>query len=187
MNPLETIENGIAEGNWVRVCQGYEDLTGKVIKSKGISNSSDQLIKQIEDLLNDYKKNIILDPEKSENRMNIKSSDLNKIAKSKEPIVFDKHKTPPIVDTNIIKKSGYYGNETKPLTEDVSPEEINKNKEKAAITKERKTKRNPPKKYNVKCSQCEQNFESDRQESKDFGQKCSKCLRDTIDGKILNE
>jgi DNA replicative helicase MCM subunit Mcm2 (Cdc46/Mcm family) len=182
MNPLEIIENGIVDGNWAMVCRGYEDLTGKIIKTKGISNSPNQLIKQIEELLNDYKKTIILNPEKSESKINIKPSDLDKIGKSKEPVVFEEYGSVP-GDKN---KPGYYGNITKPLTEDVPPEEINKNIEKAAITKERKTKRNPPKKYNIKCSQCEQNFESDRQESKDFGQKCPKCLQDTINGKVLN-
>jgi len=179
MNPLEIIENGIVDGNWAMVCRGYEDLTGKIIKTKGISNSPNQLIKQIEELLNDYKKNIILNP----------VIDIEKC-------IHTPRKNPPEPSPSMplatgfstINKKGYYGNDTKPITDDnVPPEEINKNIEKAAITKERKTKRNPPKKYNIKCSQCEQNFESDRQESKDFGQKCPKCLQDTINGKIIDE
>lgn len=179
MNPLEIIENGIVNGDWLMVCRGYEDLTGKVIKTKGISISPDQLIKQIEKLLNDYKKTT-LNPEMLDFMDGVKEC-INAPGKnSSEP-------PPPIplaTGFSTINKKGYYGNTTKTLTEDVPQEEINKNIEKASITKERKTKRSPPKKYNVKCSQCEQNFESDRQESKDFGQKCSKCLQDTINGKI---
>jgi len=178
-NPLKIIREGILQHNLEKICNGFELLTGEKIKLEPLPDIINPLIQQIEQLLNEYKK--------SENRMNIKSSDLDKIAKNKEPVVFDKYKTPPLATGfSTTNKRGYYGNETKPLTENVSEEEVNKNIEKATITKERKTKRSPPKKYNIKCSQCEQNFESDRQESKDFGQKCPKCLQDTINGKVVD-
>jgi DNA-directed RNA polymerase subunit RPC12/RpoP len=187
MNPLEIIENGIVDGNWAMVCRGYEDLTGKIIKTKGISNLPNQLIKQIEELLNDYKKNVILNP----------VIDIEKCIHTpgrNPPEPKDRRPDPPqplpmpLVTGSSSNKKGYYGNDTNAITDNNIPlEEINKNIEKAAISKERKTKRNPPKKYNVKCSQCEKIFESDRQESKDFGQKCPKCLQDTINGKISDE
>ena len=31
MSPLDYIEAGIREGNWEKVCDGYEKLTGKAI------------------------------------------------------------------------------------------------------------------------------------------------------------
>lgn len=180
MNPLEIIENGITNGDWEMVCRGYEDLTGKVIKTKGISVSSDQLIKQIEKLINNYKNISCTNPTPIvEPIINISKRG------GPEPKNFRPNTSPlPLVDEPLLVKKGYYGNTTKLLTEDVLSEEINENIEKAAITNERKTKRSPVKKYNIKCSQCEQTFESDRQESKDFGQKCPRCLRDTINGKI---
>jgi len=199
MNPLEIIENGIVDGNWAMVCRGYEDLTGKIIKTKGISNSPNQLIKQIEQLINDYKKNVILNPitdieQEIEKNINISDSIQHGTPGRNPPEPKDRRPDPPqplpmpLATGSSSNKKGYYGNNTNTITDNnIPPEEINKNIEKAAISKERKTKRNPPKKYNIKCSQCEKTFESDRQESKDFGQKCSKCLRDTIDGKILNE
>lgn len=182
MNPLEEIENGIIEGDWVSVCRGYENLTGKVIKTKGISLSSNKLIEQIEKLINDHKKTIILNPY-TENNPPPSNPSYPPIKKTETIGPFASiDKNGNIVPT----RKGHYGNITQPLTEDVPLEEINKNIEKATVTKERKTKRNPPKKYSIKCSQCEQNFESDRQESKDFGQKCPKCLQETINGKVSN-
>jgi len=174
-NPIKIIREGILQHNLEKIRDGFQLLTGEKIKLEISLDATNSLIEKIEELLNDYKKNIILNPH-IENRPPPSNPDFSKLP------------MPLATGVSTINKKGYYGNDTKPVTDDNIPvEEINKNKEKAAITKERKTKRSPSKKYNVKCSQCEQNFESDRQESKDFGQKCSKCLRDTIDGKILNE
>jgi len=186
-SPIQLIKNGIIANNWSLVCQGYEAITGELIKANEIIESPNKLIQEIEEIINRHKKIITLNPE---------GAIYTPKAKNKERS-FQECKTPSLTEpmpmlskpigeaiSQHIKK-GYYGNDTKPITDDNIPlEEINKNKEKAAITKERKTKRSPSKKYDVKCSQCEQNFESDRQESKDFGQKCPKCLQDTINGKV---
>ena len=193
------IENGIIAGNWILVCQGFETLTGKTIKTKGISNSPNQLIKQIEELINDYKKNVILNPitgmeKEIEKNINISDNIHHGTPGRNPPEPKDRRPDPPpplpmpLATGSSSNKKGYYGNDTNTITDNnISLEEINKNIEKAAISKERKPRRNPPRKYNVKCSQCEKTFESDRQESKDFGQKCPKCLQDTINGKISNE
>lgn len=172
-SPIELIKSGIVSNNWSLVCQGYEALTGEFVKATEIFEEANVLITEIEKIINKHKKIITLNPEGH-----------TYVSKDKNKKSVEKYKTPPLVDTNIIKKSGYYGNETKPLTEDVPQEEIDENIKKAEIAKERKTKRSPPKKYPVKCSQCKQTFESDRRESKGFGQKCPKCLQDTINGKV---
>lgn len=180
-NPIELIKNGILCANWQWVKEGYEILSDETIEIKEQSDKTPGLIKQIEKLINNYKNISCTNPTPIvEPIINISKRG------GPEPKNFRPNTSPlPLVDEPLLVKKGYYGNEIKPVTEDVPQEEINKNIEKSAITKERKTKRSPPKKYNVKCSQCEQNFESDRQESKDFGQKCPKCLKDTIDGKVI--
>lgn len=172
-NPLKVIKEGILQHNLEKICNGFELLTGEKIKLQSLTDTTEKLIKKIEELLNNYKKSVILNPH-VENNPPPSNPDCLK-------------PSTPLTSNPISGKKGYYGNITQPLTEDVPLAEIDKNIKKAEVTKERKTKRSPPKKYNVKCSQCEQTFESNRQESKDFGQKCSKCLQETINGKTPNE
>ena len=176
-NPLKVIREGILQHNLQKVCNGFELLTGEKIDIVESFDTVFELIQQMEELISKHKLNKSL-PKTSDHYVPSKKKEsirLNSVPGSSQP-----SPTPPAT------KKGYYGNSTNTITDNnVSPEEINKNIEKAAITKERKTKRSPPKKYNVKCSQCDGLFESDRQESKDFGQKCPKCLRDTIEGKII--
>lgn len=186
-NPIELIKNGILCANWQWVKEGYEILSDETIEIKEQPDKTSELIQQIEELINNYKKSV------STNLTPIVEPIINIFKRGgPEPKNFRPDPPQPLpmplaTGVSTINKKGYYGNEIKPITEDVPSEEINKNIEKSAITKERKTKRNPPKKYSIKCSQCEQNFESDRQESKDFGQKCPKCLQETINGKVTNE
>jgi hypothetical protein len=187
-SPIQLIKNGIIANNWSLVCQGYEEITGELIKANEIIESPNELIEEIEQIINKHKKIITPNPDGQTYERNPPEP---KNRRQDPPPIKKTVTVGPFVslDENgnmVPTKKGYYGNDTKPITDDNIPlEEINKNKEKAAITKERKTKRSPSKKYDIKCSQCEQNFESDRQESKDFGQKCPKCLQDTINGKII--
>ncbi len=50
MSPLEYIEEGIREGNWETVCEGYERLTGKILPFPTVAYAEDAL-KQIADLI----------------------------------------------------------------------------------------------------------------------------------------
>jgi len=183
-NPLKIIKNGILSGDWSIVCKGYESLTGETIVPKKAFETADELLRQMEELLGKYKKQ----------KVYIVPEDLDKIGKSTEPIVLEtyeqvpgdilpkqKRKSTPKPPSVTAPKVGHYGNTTALVTDsDIPKSEIKSNKEKAAITNQRKIKREAPKEYDVTCSNCDAKFKSDRPDTKDFGQKCRNCLLSLI-------
>ncbi len=51
MNPLECIEEGIREGNWETVCEGYKGLTGKAIPLLEVGARQTVVVTEAVDLL----------------------------------------------------------------------------------------------------------------------------------------
>lgn len=164
-NPIKLIKNGILSADWSIVCRGYKDLTGETVEPKeALETANYGLMQQIEELLAEYRvKRVGLED---------LSTPLPEKQKKKSVSIPPQAKAP---------KTGYYGNITVPLTDDNIPKsEVKINKEKATITNQRKAKREAPQKYDATCGDCKTKFKSDRPDTKDFGQKCKKCLQNLI-------
>lgn len=165
-NPIEQIKNGIQKRNWKEIEAAYFALTGENILGKNIDMDlelakTNQLIKDVDELMNRYRHTPIMSGEKNK--------------KQKSP------PSPPIPPPNeTITKgsapSGHFGNKSVPITDEATEKEIQENE----ARKIKKEKRESPKTYQVKCSVCEKEFTSYTQPSGELGQRCSKCIRDSV-------
>lgn len=181
MSPIEYIEEGIRNGNWETVCEGYERLTGKALPLPTVSmtmNEAEDALCKIADIIieSQLRASSIL------TKQTIKSEEIPKKKprgrpKKKNTISSDGKDSSIKIDdskkTIIQSQTG----ETQFITNDPDPEEIERNKAKAAKASIAKTalKRKVPRSYDVKCNECEKTFKSDRPQG-EIGQKCPKCL-----------
>ncbi len=183
MSPLEYIKEGILNGKWETVCEGYERLTGETLKFP--KNATESL--KIKDALMDISAiastviNLIERTEEGEQdpltiEQHLIEKTIKKTTKKKK-----RKKTVPNFSTEIKesdktcvqKETGG----TKFITNEPDPEEVRINKEKAKKTQRSKLnlKRKGHEKFKVKCNECEKTFDSDRPDG-ELGQKCNKCL-----------
>ena len=186
MNPLEYIEDGIHNGNWKTVCKGFEQLTGKKLLSlteSGITKETIKTLSQIVEIaslainkLRNGDQSVSVKLQKTSQKKRgrpAKKSTTTKIASIDEGnatfILNDQINTPITQQAGGIQL----------ITNKPDPEEVERNKAKAVSAQSNKLKlnRTPVCTFDVKCNECEEVFQSDRQDG-ELGQKCSKCLKE---------
>jgi hypothetical protein len=181
MSPLEYIKEGVLEGNWATVCEGYERLTGETlllpIDSLNEEKRAREILKQILDMASDFFDpiaEICETPDKSKKQKKKpgrrKGSRKSTVTKDGEDssLQLDESKK-----TVVQKQTG----EVQLITNEPILEEVEKNKDRArkSAKNKLKLKRNSTATYKVECNECGEKFDSDRK-SGEMGQKCSKCL-----------
>jgi len=194
MSPLEYIEEGIKEGNWEKVCEGYERLTGTAlplpVERPGEVRQAHEALQQIVAIASEIlpvgetvSQSTVVEPEKKK-RGRPKGSGKKKVTqkkkttKKKQQTDGDDDPTLQLDDDNktaVQKEAGG----TRLITNEPDPDEVEKNKAKAERAKKNKVKlgRQAAQKYRVKCNECGETFESDRKGGV-MGQKCPSCLRE---------
>jgi len=186
MSPIEYIAEGIREGNWETVCEGYERLTGKSLPlpktttTDGATEALQQIAGIASSVLDGPIAEICDKPAKPAKRKpgRPKGSGKKKTTKKKKGVGTDEDPTLQLDDnkkTTVSKEAG----STQLITNEPDPEEVEKNRAKAEKAKKNKVKlgRQAAKKYKVKCNECGETFESDRKGG-EMGQKCPGCLRE---------
>jgi hypothetical protein len=194
MSPLEYIEEGIKEGDWEKVCEGYERLTGTAlslpVELPGEVRKANEALRQIVTIASEilpvdetWVQSTVIEPEKKK-RGRPKGSGKKKVAKAKKTTKKkqqtdgDDDPTLQLDDGNktaVQKEAGGI----RLITNEPDPDEVEKNKAKAERAKKNKMKlsRQAAQKYRVKCNECGEIFESDRKNG-EMGQKCPSCLRE---------
>jgi len=182
MNPLLLIKEGIKDMDWEKVVRGHNAITGDTM-AVPIPNDEDITLPGIRMVIADElkKREVVIVP--------------SVLSVSDETLTDQLEVTPEsgankdgMIDTKngeftgqlITQKSdvvGYYGNKVRHITGEADQAMVEHNKAKAARTKMTKITRPPPRKFLVKCNQCQQEFESDRK-ADEIGEKCPKCLND---------
>ncbi|MHC4453431.1 MAG: hypothetical protein ACYSWS_01885 [Planctomycetota bacterium] len=177
-SPIGDIEEGILNGNWETVCEGFERLTGQHLPVPGHAGDSEAMqkihdiastalgldaIAEICDMSDESKK-------KKKKPGRRKGSGKTTVTKDGEDssLQLDESKK-----TVVQKQTG----EVQLITNEPIPEEVKKNKIRAKKSAKNKLqlKRNVATTYKVECNECGGKFDSDRK-SGEMGQKCSKCL-----------
>lgn len=172
MSPIEYIAEGIKEGNWETVCEGYERLTGKSLPLPAVSLTTDDAnsdaIRRIADIVLGLGIEEPTKKKKQRGRPKGSGKKVKKTSSEDDSIQLDNEKK-----TSVQKES----DGVRLITNDPDPEEVAKNKKRSIKAKKNKIKlnRQVARTFKVKCSECENSFESDRQ-SGEIGQKCPKCL-----------
>ena len=189
MSPLEQIKQGIMNSSWAMVCDGYKNLTGEKIElppTTGIDSIAGQTLQKIIDILVD---DILIESGKLESTSGeIETTKKKKPGRPKgtkkksskiKPVPTNgEDDSLQLVETNRTTEQREVGN-VQLITNEPDPEEVRKNKIRAAKTARAKqaTRRPADQSYDVKCSECESTFKSERPGG-EMGQKCNKCLMD---------
>ncbi len=182
MSPIEYIKEGILEGNWETVCEGYERLTGEALRLPTKTKMTVDITCTLEEIVDLATQ--ALYPETEEPKKTSKKKVLKKttarIKKGKKTTV-----TKDGIDSSIQIGSGDITPISKKtdggrlITNEPDADEIEKNKIKASRSKRNGVgiKRQVFKLSKIKCSECEKSFESNVVGG-EFGQKCPTCLSD---------
>jgi hypothetical protein len=195
MSPIDHIEKGIREGNWETVSEGFERLTGKAIPPPIVDVNQGAeaiyMLKLLFDQINEYFGTVTSKPAAPIK----KKPGRPKWSKKKKKIAVTADGEDSSLQLNMDKRTPGRDNDiqtqmvqqkadqTRLITNEPDPEEIELNKQKAKRSNRNKLQlnRTPPQTFDVECSECEKQFESDRRSGKDgIGQKCPSCLRNTI-------
>lgn len=194
MSPIEYIAEGIRQGNWETVCEGYERLTGEALPiptTVATTNGAEEVLRQIVDLAasivngpaDKLSENIAEICEKiakpAKRKPGRPKGSGKKKAKKKTTVTKDgEDASLQFDDSNKTVVQKTVGT-IQLITNDPDPEEVAANKAKAAKAGKNKLNLNRQitKTYEVKCNECEQPFQSNRPKG-EMGQKCSKCLSD---------
>lgn len=177
MSPIEYIAEGIRQGNWKTVCEGYKRLTGNALPIPVVTLTTNDAWK--EEALTQIMNIIASIPKSSKKKPGRPKNNNKKRIKKKKIIVPDREDTSLQLNDNnktIIQRET---NGTRLITNNPDPEEIKKNKIKAKRAGRNKLKlnRQTAETYKVKCNECEEFFQSNRPKG-EIGQKCPKCLND---------
>lgn len=186
MNPLEKIKEGVEQRNWDLVCEGYSAMTGQDLPLPAKSDNINSLVIEVpfSDTTIQLFKNCMrqmIDEFEFVQEMIDKpdakgvATDLDAI-NADQPDDDDEENVEFDAVTESVEKVGLFGNPTVLITEKPKQSQIEANQVRAANREEPRVSRPPPKKYKVKCTDCEEPFES-RVKTGEFGQKCPKCLR----------
>lgn len=176
MSPIEYIEEGIRNGNWETVCEGYERLTGKALPLP-VTDKTEDALRQIGNIISTTLGSVEKEHEKMPKKKRPgrpKGSDKKKVAiatdEEDSSIKLDDNKR-----TNVQKEIGT----TQLITNEPDPKEVKANQTIAAKTRRNKIKlnRKATTQHNVKCNECDKTFKSDRPKGK-MGQKCPQCLKE---------
>jgi len=186
MSPIEYIKEGIREGNWETVCEGYERLTGEALQLPGTttaSNDAECALRQIADIVLGLPKiksttTSVEKPPKLEKKKSGKpKGSKNSKTKKKSIVTTDGEDTSILLNdsdrTTVQRQEGG----VRLITNDPDPKEVERNKKRALKARSNKLKLDRPvaRKYEAICNECEGTFEADRP-SGEMGQKCPKCL-----------
>lgn len=193
MSPIDYIAEGIRQGNWETVCEGYKRLTGQSLPFPEISAVTNNMTERIEYLtrrgdalqqiadiaflaLNDPIAeicNTTVEPPKRKpgrpkGNSKKKGVTVTKSGKDSSLQLNDTNRT--VVQKNI--------GTTQLITNDPDPKEVAENIERAKRAGKNKLKlnRRVATTYTVKCNECEKSFESSRKQG-EMGQKCPTCLK----------
>lgn len=182
MSPIDYIKEGILEGNWETVCEGYERLTGEaltlpfpttVTTPKDVENALRQISDIIVSVLDGPIVEICNATTKTKKRKYSKKKVKKKATVTKDGEdssiqINDKDRTVVQRETGGIQF----------ITNDPDPKEVEANKKKAERSRKNKMllSRHTTRIYNVKCNECQESFNSNRPDG-EMGQKCPKCLR----------
>lgn len=189
MSPLEQIKQGIMNSSWSMVCDGYKNLTGETIELPppiGIDSIAGKTLQKIIDILVD---DILVDSgkvaftmtstETTKKKKSGRPKGKNKKSSTNKPVSADgKDDSLQLSDNKRTIVQREVGS-VQFITNDPDPEEIKRNKIKAAKTARAKQALRRPaiKSYDAQCSECKETFRSDRPTG-EMGQKCNKCLMD---------
>lgn len=193
-SPIDHIEEGILDGSWETVCEGFERLTGKsvpipnqmsnnVVESMlkihdiatttlGLDAVAEICVKEAEcseaiaEICQDKKEKSPKKKKKAKKTRKKKTKSVSKEGEDSSLVLQDADRTPGPRSVGTVQH----------ITNVPDPEEVRKNKIKAAKTGRANLAARPvAKKFKVKCNECPNRFNSDRP-SGEMGQKCPKCL-----------
>lgn len=179
MSPIEYIEKGIRQGDWITVCEGYERLTGNALPlpadwsneveryKKALSQIIDIASSIVDGPIAEICNSTTKPPKKKPGRPKGRKKTIKKDGEDSSLVLDDRGRT------SVKKQIG----DTQLITNDPDPEEVKQNKVRAARAMKNKMeiKRQPTKAYKVSCNECGKPFESDRSQG-EIGQKCPRCL-----------
>ncbi len=186
-SPIDNIGEGILDGNWEIVCEGFERLTGQRLPIPGQTDNSEaiQKIHNITssalglDLIAEIctEEAEVVDStcrkkrgkgKKAKKTKKKKKSTISKEGEDSSLVLQTSSRTPgPSKDAGTVQH----------ITNTPDADEVERNKEKAARTNRANFDQRPMTdvKFKVECNECLQDFQSDRRTGK-MGQKCPKCL-----------
>lgn len=182
-SPIDHIEEGILDGNWETVCEGFEKLTGKKVPIPDqMSDNAVESMLKIHDIAAtalglDAVAEICFEEDEDPKKKKKTGKKTKKTRKKKTKSVSKEGEDSSLVlqDTNRTPGPRSVGT-VQHITNVPNSDEVRRNKIRAAKTGRANLATRPvAKKYKVKCNECEDKFESDRP-SGEMGQKCSKCL-----------
>lgn len=177
MSPIEYIKEGIRQGNWETVCEGYERLTGEIIPlPTTTTNNAEVILQQIIDIVSSTHIDCDIKPptKKKPGRLRgdgkkrvEKKVTVNKDGEDSSILLSDRDRTTVQKDVGT----------TQLITNDPDPTEVEANKAKAKRASRNKLKlnRKTTTTYEVKCNECDNSFQSTRPKG-EMGQKCPECL-----------
>lgn len=181
MSPIEYIAEGIRQGNWETVCEGYERLTGEAlpIPISTTSSQAEDMLQQVADIISSVSAEPIPATKKPAKKKpgRPKGSGKKKTIQKTTATKNGEDSSLQLDDNNrtmVQKEAGG----VRLITNDPDPEEVKRNKAMSEKVGQNKVSldRKTTGKYSVKCNECEEMFESDRKGS-EMGQKCPDCLR----------
>ena len=183
MSPLDYIEDGIIQGRWDKVCEGYKLLTGKSLPTPKVNEFFETV--SVEDALSKIARivsNTSIEPVEEagskKKKLGRPKGKKKKVAKSKPVTASGKDDSLCLAETERTTEQREVGT-VQLITNEPDPEEVARNKVKAAKSARNKQAPRRPvvKSYDVECSECQSTFKSDRPGG-EMGQKCNKCLMD---------
>lgn len=183
-SPIDDIGEGILDGNWETVCEGFERLTGQCLPVPDQMNSAEAMQK-IHDITSsalglDLIAEICGEETEEPKKVKKKVKKTKKTREKKAKTVSKEGEDSSIVLQNSSRTPGPSkdAGTVQHITNTPDPDEIARNKEKAARTNRANFDQRPvsDKKFKVECNECLKDFESDRRTGK-MGQKCPTCLR----------
>ncbi len=182
-SPIDQIGEGILEGNWEIVCKGFERLTGNAWPVPGHAGDSEAMQK-IHDIAGtalglDAIAEICLEEAEGPKKKKKTVKKTKKVRKKKtKSISKDGEDSSLVLEVGKRTPGPRDVGSVQHITNVPDPEEVAKNKAKAAKTGRNNLVTRPvARKYKVKCNECQDKFESDRPKG-EMGQKCNKCLND---------
>lgn len=186
-SPIDNIGEGILDGNWEIVCEGFERLTGQRLPIPGQTDDSEAMQKihnitssalgldliaeicteeaEVKTTASKKKRGKGKRAKKTNKK---KKSTISKEGEDSSLVLQNSSRTPgPTKDVGTVQH----------ITNTIDPDEVERNKEKAARTNRVNFEKRPVdnKKFKVECNECLNDFLSDRRTGK-MGQKCPKCL-----------
>lgn len=181
MNIISELEQAINEKSWQQICDIYKSLTGKDI---ALPNDQDIDLNNpvflVEKLLKILKQKNNTNEIQTVKQQNTKKTRKNR----KQDVNVNKNNIEEygtIDETNLIEnesvKPHHYGGKQVFITTDVDRDELTANTEKAKKTNLRKEPRPAPTMFKIKCSRCDEIFESQYSISGNVGSCCNKCLK----------